>query len=208
MAGHSENPLSHVLDHDTIELPWFGNYPALERTFHLPAIGGVQITRFMVMELVAGILMVAILVPVVRYIARSHVTRGWFMNMFEAVLLFIRDDVARPAIGGHGADRFLPYLRTVFFFVLFNNLLGIIPGGASPTGNVNVTAVLALMTLVVVIGAGMRELGAAGYWIAIVPHLDVPKALKPPLWVLMFFIEVAGLFIKHIVLAVRLFANM
>ena len=54
------------------------------------------------------------------------------MNMFEAMILFIRDDVARPAIGGHAADRFLPYLWTVFFFVLFNNLLGIIPGGASP----------------------------------------------------------------------------
>src|SRR6516165_8676079 len=179
MAGHSENPLSHVLDHDTIELPWFGNYPALERTFHLPAIGGVQITRFMVMELVAGILMVAILVPVVRHIARSHVTRGWFMNMFEAVLLFIRDDVARPAIGGHGADRFLPYLWTVFFFILFNNLLGMIPGLASATGNVNVTGILAVMTLGTVIMAGVRELGFVGYWVGIVPHLDVPALLKP-----------------------------
>ena len=50
------------------------------------------------------------------------------MNMFEAMLLFIRDQVARPAIGGHGADPFLPYLWTVFFFILFNNLLGMIPG--------------------------------------------------------------------------------
>jgi F-type H+-transporting ATPase subunit a len=207
MAGHSENPLSHVVDHDSIELPWFAP-PNFELTIHLPKIAGLQITRFMVMELVAGILMMVILIPVVRHIARSHVTRGWFMNMFEAMLLFIRDEVARPAIGGHGADRFLPYLWTAFFFVLFNNLLGIIPGGASPTGNVNVTAVLALMTLVVVIGAGMREMGAAGYWIAIVPHLDVPRAMKPPLWVLMFFIEVAGLLIRHVVLAVRLFANM
>ena len=72
--------------------------------------------------------MIAIMIPVVRHIARTPVSRGWFMNMFEAVLLFIRDEVARPAIGGHGADRFLPYLWTVFFFVLFNNLLGMIPG--------------------------------------------------------------------------------
>ena len=130
------------------------------------------------------------------------------MNMFEAMLLFIRDDVARPAIGGHGADRFLPYLWTVFFFVLFNNLLGMIPGGASATGNVNVTAALALMTLVVVVGAGMREMGFAGYWLGIVPHMDVPWWLKPPLWGLMFVIEVAGLLIRHVVLAVRFFANM
>ena len=82
------------------------------------------------------------------------------MNMFEAMLLFIRDEVARPAIGGHGADRFLPYLWTVFFFVLFNNLLGMFPGGASATGNINVTAVLAVMTLVVVVGGRDARDGA------------------------------------------------
>ena len=100
---------------------------------NLPKIGGVQITRFMVMELIAAVLMIVIMIPVVRHIARNPVSRGWFMNMFEAMILFIRDQVARPAIGGHGADRFLPYLWTVFFFVLFNNLLGMIPGVASAT---------------------------------------------------------------------------
>ena len=64
------------------------------------------------------------------------------------------------------------------------------------------------MTLVVVVMAGMREMGVAGFWVGIVPHLDVPAWLKPPLWVLMFVIEVAGLLIRHIVLAVRFFANM
>jgi F-type H+-transporting ATPase subunit a len=207
MAGHAENPLSHVIDHSTIEIPWF-TPPHYELVIPLPPIGGFQITRFMVMEGIAGFLMLLVLIPVVRHIARNHVTRGWFMNMFEAIFLFIRDEVARPAIGGHGADRFLPYLWTAFFFVLFNNLLGIIPGGASATGNINVTGVLAVMTLITVIGAGMREMGAAGFWVGIVPHLDVPAPLKPPLWILMFLIEVAGLFIRHIVLGVRLFANM
>ncbi len=162
----------------------------------------------MVMEVIAGLLMLLVLVPVVRHIARNHVSRGWFVNMFEAMILFIRDEVARPAIGGHGADRFLPFLWTVFFFVLFNNLIGIFPGGASPTGNINVTAVLALMTLVTVIGAGMREMGAVGFWVGMVPHMDVPALLKPMLWGLMLVIEIAGLFIRHIVLSVRLFANM
>ncbi len=213
MAGHSQNPLSHVLDSNAIELPWptpllnRGDW-SLERTITLPSIFGIQITRLMVMEIVAAGLMIAILVPVVRHVARTPVSKGWFPNMFEAMLLFIRDDVARPSIGGHAADRFLPYLWTVFFFVLFNNLMGMFPGGASATGNVNVTGVLALMTLVVVISAGMREMGAAGYWIGIVPHMDVPKLMKPPLWGLMFVIEVAGLMIRHVVLAIRLFANM
>jgi F-type H+-transporting ATPase subunit a len=212
MAGHSDSPLSHVVDHNTIEIPWWSS-PTFEKTIELPAIplpfiGEFQLTRFMVMEVIAGILMLLVLVPVVRHIARNHVSRGWFANMFEAMILFIRDEVARPAIGGHGADRFLPFLWTVFFFVLFNNLMGIFPGGASPTGNINVTAVLALMTLVTVVGAGMREMGPVGFWVGMVPHMDVPGFLKPPLWGLMLVIEIAGLFIRHIVLSVRLFANM
>jgi F-type H+-transporting ATPase subunit a len=130
------------------------------------------------------------------------------MNMMEAVLMFIRDKIARPSIGGHGADKFLPYLWTVFFFILFCNLLGMIPGFASPTGNINMTIVLGIATMVVVLATGMREMGVFGFWVAIVPHLDVPMFIKPPLWILMFFIEIAGLLIRHVVLAVRLFANM
>jgi F-type H+-transporting ATPase subunit a len=195
-----------------MEIPWWSP-PSFETAIALPkiplpGIGEFQITRLMVVELIAGVLMLAVLIPVVRHVARQPVSRGWFTNMFEAILLFIRDEVARPSIGGHGADRFLPYLWTVFFFILFNNLLGLIPGGASPTGNINVTAVLAVMTLVTVVGAGMREMGPAGFWVGMVPHLDVPGWLKPPLWGLMFVIEIAGLLIRHIVLGVRLFANM
>ena len=76
------------------------------------------------------------------------------------------------------------------------------------TSNINVTAVLAIVTLGTVILAGVKELGAAGYVKNIVPHLDVPPVMKAFLWPLMFVIEVAGLLIKHVVLAVRLFANM
>jgi F-type H+-transporting ATPase subunit a len=207
MAADSPNPLDHVVDHPSIELPWFQG-PHYELKWDLPSFGPVQITRLMLMELIAAVLIVVFVIPVVRHISRNKVSRGSFMNMFEAVLLFIRDQVARPAIGGHAADRFLPYLWTVFLFVLFNNLLGMFPGGASATGNINVTLVLAVMTLVVVLSAGMRESGMVGFWLAIVPHLDVPILLKPFLWPLMFFIEVAGLLIRHFVLAVRLFANM
>ena len=162
----------------------------------------------MVTEVLAAVLVVLVVVPLARHVAKQHVTRGPFLNLFEAMALFIRDQVARPAIGGHGADAFLPFLWTVFFFVLFNNLLGLIPGMASATGNINVTAAMALMTLATVLIAGMRELGVAGFWVGIVPHMDVPAWLKPFLWTLMFVIEVSGLLIRHVVLAVRLFANM
>ena len=224
---HGHNPLEHVIDHDTLEIP------VVEAPIALPAIAGVQITRFMVMELVAAVLVAAILIPLTRHVLANRVTKGRFSNFFEAILLFIRDGIARPAIDGnsddhghgevhvddHGAhaaavhagrpsDRFLPFLWTTFFFVLFCNLLGMIPGGASPTGNIAVTGTLALITFIVVVVAGMRTSGLVGYWTSLVPKMDVPAILKPFLWGLMLVIEVAGLLIRHVVLAVRLFANM
>lgn len=202
--SHHGSPLDHVVDNTFLEFPW-GNVPLPK--LHL-GLFDLQITRFMVMELVVAGLMLLIMIPLTRHIARRPVTRGPFLNAFEALLLFIRDGIARPAIGGHAADEFLPYLWTVFFFVLFSNLLGMIPGGASATGNINVTFVLAVMTFAAVLIAGMKALGPVGFWIGIVPKLDVPKLIKPPLWILLFFIEVAGLLIRHFVLSVRLFANM
>lgn len=218
MAAGQDSPLSHVLDHNTLEIPWVG------QEILLPEILGVQVTRFMVMELVAAALMLVILIPLARHTARSRVTRGRLWNTFEAVLIFIRDGIARPAIDGGAdgqsgssdsgsrprrlSDRFLPFLWTLFFFILFCNLLGMIPGGASATGNINVTGTLALLTLLAVISAGMGQMGPIGFWLNIVPKMDVPAVLKPVLWLLMFFIELAGLLIRHIVLAIRLFANM
>ena len=201
-APHTESPLHHVVDARHLEFPW-GNVSLEKLNFF-----GFQVTRFMVMELVAALLIAGILIPLARHVAKHPVTKGRFLNAFELLVLFIRDNVARPTIGGHDADKFLPYLWTVFFFVLFNNLLGMVPGGASATGNINVTGVLAIMTFAVVLFAGMKASGPVGFWVNLVPPLDVPGFMKPPMWVLMFLIEIAGLFIRHIVLCVRLFANM
>ncbi len=207
MPGHAQNPLTHVQDHPSLELPWFSP-PHFEHTIELPSVFGFQLTRFMVMELLAGLFMVLVLLPLARHLASRPRAVGLGPNLFEAMLLFIRDQVARPAIGGHAADRFLPYLWTSFFFVLICNLLGMIPGGSSPTASVSVTGVLALATFILVVSSGMKEMGVAGFWLGVVPHIDVPKALYKPLWGLMFVIEIAGLFIRHIVLSIRLFANM
>jgi F-type H+-transporting ATPase subunit a len=199
--------MSHVVDSTTLEFPFL-------REIQLPALHlgswSFQITRLMVMELVAALLVMAVMIPLARHLARKgkHVPHGTFMNLFEALILFVRDGIARPTIGGHDADRFLPFLWTVFFFVLFCNLLGLVPGFASATGNINVTAVLALTILGMVIVIGMRRMGPVGYWVGLVPPIEAPMWLKPFLWVLILIIEIAGLFIKHIVLAIRLFANM
>jgi F-type H+-transporting ATPase subunit a len=207
MPGHGHSPLDHVVDQPTFELPHWGP-PSYVWEIHLPKILGLQITRFMVTEVIAAVLVILVMVPMARHIAKRPVSKGPFFNLFEAILLYLRDKVARPAIGGHGADAFLPFLWTIFFFILFNNLLGLIPGMASATGNINVTAAMALMTLGAVLIAGFKEMGFVGFWLGIVPHMDVPGVLKPFLWGLMFIIEVAGLLIRHVVLAVRLFANM
>jgi len=205
MPAHTFSPLEHVVDATFLELPWAGNIA-------LPKIPlgafDFQITRFMVMESVAALLIMAVMIPLARHVARRPVTRGVLMNSFEALLLYFRDSVVRPTIGGHGADAYLPYLWTVFFFVLFNNLLGMIPGGASATGNINVTGVLAVSTFIVVMIAGIKASGFAGFWTSLVPKMDVSPALNLFLWPLLFVIEVAGLLIRHFVLAVRLFANM
>src|SRR5262245_38169502 len=103
-AGHGHSPLSHVVDHTTWELPLLG------REIRLPDLFGLQLTRFMVTELIAALLVAAVVIPLARHMAKQHVSRGWFMNLWESIVLFIRDQVARPAIGGHGADSYLPFL--------------------------------------------------------------------------------------------------
>ena len=117
---------AHVKDAKAFHLP-------LGKEVDLPMIFGLQITKFMVLELIAALLMLLIFIPLARRMAKGGAPRGIFWNMFEAMLLFVRNEVARPAIG-HVADRFLPFLWNIFFFVLFCNLLGILPWAGSPTG--------------------------------------------------------------------------
>ena len=135
------------------------------------------ITKFMVLELAVGLLMLAIFIPLARRIRDGRPPRGRFWNMLEMVLVFVRDDVARPAIGGHAADRYVPFLWTAFFFVLFCNLFGLVPWAGSPTGALSVTATLACLTFAVVVGSGMLKFGAGKFWIGLVPHMDLPPAL-------------------------------
>jgi len=107
----------------------------------------------------------------------------------------------------HPADKYLPYIWSVFFFVLFCNLLGAVPWMGSPTGNIWVTGVLALFTFAMVIMAGTEASGFVGFWKSLIPAMDLPPALAILLKPLMWVIEFIGLIIKHGVLAVRLFAN-
>lgn len=125
-------------------------------------------------------------------------------NLFEPIILFIRDDVARPAIGDHRYEKFMPYLLTLFFFILINNVLGLIPifpFGANVTGNIAVTMVLALFTFFLTTFNTNHH-----YWKEIY-NPEVPWWLKFPI-PLMPIVELTGVITKPIVLMVRLFANM
>ena len=125
-------------------------------------------------------------------------------NLMEPIILFIRDDIARPSIGEHKYEKFMPFLLTVFFFIWFNNMIGLIPifpGGANVTGNISVTMVLALFTFVIITINGNRN-----YWQHIFNMPGVPWWIKYPV-PLMPVIELIGMMTKPFVLMIRLFAN-
>jgi len=137
------------------------------------------------------------------YKRRSNQAPKGLQSWLEPVILFVRDDIARPAIG-HNYKRFMPYLLTVFFFILINNLMGLIPifpFGANVTGNIAITLVLAIFTFLITMGSSSKT-----YWVHIFNTPGVPWWLKIPL-PLMPFVEVLGVFIKPFVLMIRLFAN-
>jgi len=166
----------------------------------------LQITKFMVIEVFVAACCVAIFAWLASRVSTGERPKGRLWNTFEAMLLFIRDQVARPAIG-HDADKFLPFLWTLFFFVLGCNLMGMVPWMGSPTGAFATTLVLAVCTFATVIISGSKQFGVLGFWKNQVPHMELPGYMFL-LKIGIFFIEVAGLLIKHFVLAVRLLANM
>jgi F-type H+-transporting ATPase subunit a len=168
----------------------------------------LKFTKFMMIELVAAIMICVFFIGLAQALKGGALARGRFRNMLEAMLLFFRDTVARPAIGHHDADKFVPFLWTIFFFVLACNLFGMIPWMGSPTGSLAVTGALALVTFTVVMGSAVAKLGPIGTVKSFVPHMDLPFVLKIFLIPLIFVIEVVGMLIKHGVLAIRLLANM
>jgi len=124
-------------------------------------------------------------------------------SLLEPLILFIRDDVVKPSIGKK-YEKYMPFLLTVFFFIFFSNLLGIVPffpGGANLTGNIAITMVLALFTFLITTFSGNKS-----YWVHIVNTPGVPWWLKIPV-PLMPVVEIIGVITKPFVLMVRLFAN-
>jgi F-type H+-transporting ATPase subunit a len=172
---------------------------------------GFCFSKFMILELAAATLLVWVFFRLSRKMQSGIVPRGRFWNLFEAILVFIRNEVARPAMGEHDADKYVPLLWSLFFFILTCNLLGMVPWAGAPTASFSVTLSLAAVTFLTGIGCGMAKLGPLGFFLNMAPHLDVPligKILLSPIVVMIFAIELLGTCIKHGVLGVRLLANM
>lgn len=125
--------------------------------------------------------------------------RGTFMNLFEALIIFVRDDIAKSNIGEEKYLKYTPYLLSAFFMILFMNLFGLMPWGVTSTSDVMITAVLALFTFTITQFAGTKE-----YWKHVLVMPGVPKLML----IILTPVEILGLFTKPFALTVRLFANM
>lgn len=189
-----------------VEIPNLTGYTKEEPMFGKSFVG--RPTKFMVLELVAALLIAGVFIWLGRKTKTGERPKGRIQNMLEAVVLYIRDEVARPAIGNPDGDRYLPFLLTMFFFILVLNLFGMIPFLGSATAALSVTAVLALVTFGTVLHTGMKKMGVVGFIKAQVPHMDLGGPLGKLLIFGIWMIEIFGLFVKHFVLAIRLFANM
>jgi F-type H+-transporting ATPase subunit a len=178
-----------------------------------------QITKFHVLLGIAAVITAAVLLWLGRKMRSGEPPRGVVQGIFESLVYFVRDQVARPAIDhddGHGhvhhdGDRYVPFLTTTFLFILVANLLGMIPFLGSPTASIAVTATLSLITFVYVHFWGIKKNGAVGYFKSYIPHIELEgpaKVLLIFLVPLIMILEMMTPFIRAFVLAVRLFANM
>ncbi|MFP2907078.1 F0F1 ATP synthase subunit A [Pyxidicoccus sp. 3LFB2] len=207
-----EVPLSH--DHIKIHLPeilipFSDGACTPVMTDHgevVPGLGAgcldLSITKHTVMMWLAAVLLIGSILIWSNRDKTKLVPRGTGANLFEMLVLFVRDELAIKNIGKEEGPRYVPYLLTAFFFILFMNLLGLFPWMATATGNIAITCGLALCTFVVTQVAGIRAAGFGGY----LAHLT--GGVAPWLWPIMIPVEFLGLFTKPFALTIRLFANM
>jgi F-type H+-transporting ATPase subunit a len=206
-------------------------------------------TKYMILQLMAAALIAYLMIGLAKRMQTGDPVHGLLWNALEAIAQFIRDDIARPYLGGHDdhhdhaadqehaagghghdtaaypyppwhdpADAYVPYLLTVFLFILVMNVFGLIPFLGSPTGNIYVTGALAACSFLLIHGAAIANLGFAPYMKSMWMDIDIPPMIGKGflsfggllglfIKVLIFFLELFGTVIKCFVLAVRLFAN-
>jgi F-type H+-transporting ATPase subunit a len=177
--------LHHVVDTKLLSLKIFGL--------------ALSITKHVVMMWIAAALLIVIFRSAFR---QPRAIPTGIANLLEAMIVFIRDEVVVPTMGEEGKP-YVPYLLTVFFFILVCNLLGLVPFAATATGNVSVTAGLALMAFMMIQAGGIRKYGLKHHLQNLVPP-GIPAWLLP----IMIPVEIMGQLTKPFALCIRLFANM
>ena len=222
-APHAANPgpsdiiMPHLTDSKHFEVPYPCGLDNWAGSINLPTIylPGTHIdigpTKHVVYLFIAGTLAALILILAARAHRRHSHAAGHpkgFAAGIEAVILYLRNEIYIPVLGGHGGEKYVPFCLTLFFFIAIANLLGLVPYGSTATGNIAVTATLAIITFFMVEIAGIRTLGK-GYINTVVywPHEQL-VAMKAPLTIVMTPVEIIGKFTKPFALTIRLFANM
>ncbi|HYE53327.1 MAG TPA: F0F1 ATP synthase subunit A [Chitinophagaceae bacterium] len=160
----------------------------------------LSLTRNVVQMFLAMIVLIWIMTSIAKRYKNGEGTRTapkGLQNAIEPVITFVRDDVARPNLG-HKYEKYLPYLLTVFFFILINNIFGLLPGAANVTGNIAFTAVMGVISFIVIMFSSNKH-----YW----GHIVWPP-VPLPIKVILIPVELLGVFTKPFALIIRLFANM
>jgi F-type H+-transporting ATPase subunit a len=200
---------------------------------HLPTIAGIDMSvtkHVLMLWIVAGLVLVIVTAAVRRYLRQDRLVPSGFMNALEFFVEYVRDEIVAPNVGKKWVNTWTPLMLTLFFFILASNLIGLIPifevvhlvnhyvlhgapdgflsqvthGGATTTGNFNVTAGLAIVTFFAIIIAGTKAHGFIKHWKNLVPHGVNPIVT----WLLLIPIEIIGMFVRPFALTMRLAANM
>jgi F-type H+-transporting ATPase subunit a len=156
----------------------------------------LSITKNVAMLLINATLLLVVFLSVASAYKRNagKAPKG-LQSFIEPIIVFVRDEVVKPNIG-HGYEKYMPYLLTLFFFILFGNLLGLLPGAANLTGNIAVTMTLAVLTFIIT-----NVSGNGAYW----SHIFWTPGVPLPLRIVILPVEILGIFTKPISLMVRLF---
>lgn len=207
--GHADYKGYHLigggLDKETVICVDENGQPLLDE-----AGNNIKPLDFSITKVPAAIMIIAIMIIVMVMVAkngykkRENQAPKGLQSLVELLVVFVRDSIVRPMIGEKHYEKYLPYMLTLFFFIFFSNCMGLIPffpAGANVTGNLAVTAILALITFFITNLSGNKH-----YWVDIVNTPGVPAWLK--IFPLMPVVELVGVFTKPIVLMIRLFANM
>jgi ATP synthase subunit 6 len=191
--GHEHGKSDYLLSLDVPAPAVFDMDPATEGT-------QIVLTNLQLFQVAAVLLVFVCFSGVPSYLRTGRgdpITR-----MFAGSALWVRDVMIVPVMGKELGLKFTPFFLCLFFFLVFMNLMGLLPGAATATASIFVTAAMATITLLSMIGGGMIAQGPVTFWKNLVPH--VPLAL----WPLMFVVELIGLMVKPFALTIRLFANM